>query len=122
MPRRQRILNRIAALVALCALGALAVAGGAHAQRQDQGGAAAAINEAVQEGTNPYRPDPSATPASIQSDECRALAEQIAQAPKREYRATEPAIETAQGRMLPELERDRPKKSLQQAYREKCTQ
>ncbi|PZX30356.1 putative lipoprotein [Cupriavidus phytorum] len=122
MPRRQRILNRFAALVAHCALGALAVACGAHAQTQDQGGAAAAINEAVQQGTNPYRPDPSATPASIQSDECRALAEQIAQAPKREYRATEPAIETAQGRMVPELERDRPKQSLQQAYREKCTQ
>ncbi|MCO4889972.1 hypothetical protein MKD50_11370 [Cupriavidus sp. WGtm5] len=119
MPRRQRILTRIAALVAF---GALVVACGAHAQRQDQGGAAAAINDAVQQGTNPYRPDPSATPASIQSDECRALAEQIAQAPKREYRATGPAIETAQGRMVPELERDRPKKSLQQAYQEKCTQ
>ena len=116
MPRRQRILTRIAALAAL------AVACGAHAQKPDQGGAAAAINEAVQQGTSPYRPDPSATPGSIQSDECRALAEQIAQAPKREYRATEPVIETAQGRMVPELERDRPKKSLQQAYREKCTQ
>lgn len=119
MPRRQRILNRIPALVAL---GALAVACGAHAQRQDQDGAAAAINEAVQEGISPYRPDPSATPASVRSDECRALAEQIAQAPKRTYRATEPTIETAQGRKVPELERDRPRKSLQQAYQEKCTQ
>ncbi|SOY53703.1 putative lipoprotein [Cupriavidus taiwanensis] len=116
MPGRQRSLIRIAAVAAL------AVACGAHAQRQDQGGAAAAINEAVQQGTTPYRPDSAATPASIQSDECRALAEQIAQAPKREYRATAPAIETAQGRMVPELERDRPKQSLQQAYREKCAQ
>ncbi|MEM5273505.1 hypothetical protein VSR17_00525 [Cupriavidus taiwanensis] len=115
MPRRQRSLTRIAAVAALAACGA-------HAQGQDQGGAAAAINEAVQQGTTPYRPDPAATPASIQSDECRALAEQIAQAPKREYRATAPAIETAQGRMVPELERERPKQSLQQAYREKCTQ
>ncbi|SOZ36884.1 hypothetical protein [Cupriavidus neocaledonicus] len=116
MPTRQRILTRVAAVAAL------AVACGAHAQRPDQGGADAAINEAVQQGTSPYRPDPSATPASIQSDECRALAEQIAQAPRREYRATESTIETAQGRVVPGLERDRPKKSLQQAYREKCTQ
>ncbi|WP_265922273.1 hypothetical protein [Cupriavidus nantongensis] len=115
MPTRQRILTRIAALATVV------VACGAHAQTPDQGGAAAAINEAVQQGTNPYRPDPSATPGSIQSDECRALAEQIAQAPKREYRATQPSIETAQGRKVPELERDRPKKALQRAYREKCT-
>lgn len=116
MPRRQRILIRLAAVATL------AVASGVHAQRPDQGGAAAAINDAVQQGTTPYRPDPAATPGSIQSDECRALAAQIAQAPKREYRATGPAIETAQGRMVPELERDRPRKSLQQAYREKCAQ
>ncbi|MDQ0141067.1 hypothetical protein [Cupriavidus necator] len=116
MPRPQRALLRVAAVAAF------AVACGAQAQRPDQGGAAAAINEAVQQGTSPYRPDPAATPGSLQSDECRALAAQIAQAPKREYRATEPAIETAQGRMVPELERDRPRKSLQQAYREKFTQ
>ncbi|UIF86615.1 hypothetical protein [Cupriavidus sp. UYPR2.512] len=109
-------------LIRIAAIAALAMACSAHAQRPDGDSAAAAINEAVQQGTTPYRPDPAATPGSIQSDECRALAAQIAEAPKREYRATQPAIETAQGRMIPELERDRPKKSLQQAYREKCTQ
>ncbi|WP_432259160.1 hypothetical protein [Cupriavidus sp. TMH.W2] len=117
MPSRQRTLTRIAAIAAL------ALACSAHAQKPDgDNAAAAAINEAVQQGTTPYRPDPAATPGSIQSDECRALAAQIAEAPKREYRATQPAIETAQGRKVPELERDRPKKSLQQAYREKCAQ
>lgn len=117
MPSRQRTLTRIAAVAAL------ALACGAHAQKPDgDSAAAAAINEAVQQGTTPYRPDPAATPGSIQSDECRALAAQIANAPKREYRATQPAIETAQGRVVPELQRARPKKSLQQAYREKCAQ
>ncbi|QEZ45542.1 hypothetical protein [Cupriavidus oxalaticus] len=115
MPSRQRILIRLAALATL------AVACSAQAQKQDgQGAAAAAINEAVQQGTTPYRPDPDATPASIESAECRELAAQIAVAPKREYRATDSTIETAQGRQVPELERERPRKSLQQAYQEKC--
>jgi hypothetical protein len=117
MPSRQRSLTRIAAIAAL------ALACSAHAQKPDgDGAAAAAINEAVQQGTTPYRPDPAATPGSILSDECRDLAAQIAEAPKREYRATQSSIETAQGRKVPELERDRPRKSLQQAYQEKCTQ
>ncbi|AGW88781.1 MULTISPECIES: hypothetical protein [Cupriavidus] len=108
-------------LIRLAAIAALAMAGSAHAQKPDgQGAAAAAINEAVQEGTTPYRPDPAATPGSIQSAECRELADQIATAPKREYRTSGQGIETAQGRTMPELERERPRKTLQQAYQEKC--
>ncbi|WP_367394853.1 hypothetical protein [Cupriavidus sp. Agwp_2] len=117
MSSRQRNLIRLAAVATL------AMACSVHAQKQDgQGAAAAAINEAVQQGTTPYRPDPAATPGSIESAECRELAAQIATAPKREYRTTDSTIETAQGRQIPELERERPRKSLQQAYQEKCTQ
>lgn len=82
-----------------------------------------AINDAVQQGTTPYRPLPpsqqAGSPGNLDA-ECQELAEQIAVAPKREYRTTAPTIETAQGRTVPELERDRPKKDLQKAYRDKC--
>lgn len=115
MPSRQRTLVRVAVIAAL------AMAGGAHAQNpQGQASAAAAINEAVQQGTTPYRPDPAATPASIQSEECRELADQVAAAPRRKYRESGQGIENAQGRPVPQFERERPRKSLERAYREKC--
>ncbi|ODV41446.1 hypothetical protein AWV79_36155 [Cupriavidus sp. UYMMa02A] len=53
---------------------------------------------------------------------CRELAAQIAGAPKREYQVGGQSIETSQGRTVPELERERPKRELQEAYRVKCTQ
>ncbi|WP_354685732.1 hypothetical protein [Cupriavidus necator] len=114
MPSRQRTLIRVAAIAAL------AVAGSAHAQNPQGRGAAAAISEAVQQGTTPYRPDPDATAASIQSEECRELADQVAVAPRRQYRESAQGIENAQGRPVPQIERNRPRRTLQQAYREKC--
>jgi hypothetical protein len=99
---------------------ALGASCSAHAQRQDgKDAAAAAIGNAVQEGSSPYRPESSGDAAA---NECRELAAQIAGAPKREYQVGGKSIETSQGRMVPELERERPKKELQQAYRDKCTQ
>lgn len=98
---------------------ALSAACSAHAQRQDGKDAAeAAIGNAVQEGSSPYRPG---THSESLAAECRELAAQIGGAPKREYQVGGQSIETSQGRMVPELERERPKKELQEAYRVKCT-
>lgn len=58
----------------------------------------------------------------MDSAECRELAAQIGGAPKREYKTTGQGIETAQGRTVPELQRSRPRKELQEAYKAKCTQ
>lgn len=99
---------------------ALGAACSAHAQRQDgKDAAAAAIGNAVQEGSSPYRPESRGEAAAA---ECRELAAQIAGAPKREYQVGGQSIETSQGRMVPELERERPRKELQEVYREKCTE
>ncbi len=77
------------------------------------------IENAVQEGSSPYHPESRGEAASA---ECRELAAQIADAPKREYQVGGQSIETSQGRTVPELERERPKRELQEAYRVKCTQ
>ncbi len=113
----QRQLKRVFRLAVIVALGA---ACSAHAQRQDgKDAAAAAIGNAVQEGSSPYRPE---TRSESLAAECRDLAAQIGGAPKREYQVSRQSIETSQGRALPELERERPKKELQEAYRVKCTE
>ena len=82
-----------------------------------------AISDAVQQGTTPYRPVPPSEQAGSLGNldaECQDLADQIAAAPKREYHTTKPTVENAQGSMLPEVARERPKKDLQKAYRDKC--
>jgi hypothetical protein len=105
---------RVAVMVALGA------ACNAHAQQQDgKDAAAAAIGNAVQEGSSPYRPE---SRSDALAAECRELAAQIGGAPKRDYQVSGQSIETSQGRMVPELERERPRKALQEAYRTKCTQ
>lgn len=83
------------------------------------------ISEAVQGGETPYRPlTPAQTRASQSLDvECRQLADQIANTSRqRRYESTGPAIENAQGRTSPSLERDNTRKQLERAYRDKCTQ
>lgn len=111
--------SRFKAMFRLAAILALGTVCSAHAQRQDGKDAAAeAIGNAVQEGTSPYRPG---SRSESLAAECRELAAQIAGAPKREYQVGGQSIETAQGRVVPELERQRPKKELQEAYRTKCT-
>lgn len=113
----QSQMKRVFRIAVIVALGA---ACSAHAQRQDgKDAAAAAIENAVQEGSTPYRPE---SRAQSLADECRELAAQIGGAPKREYQTSGQSIETAQGRMVPEIERERPKRELQEAYRVKCTE
>lgn len=109
--------------VALAGAAFAACAQGPSPQATDRANINDAISDAVQQGTTPYRPVPPGQQAGAPGNldaECQELADQIATAPKREYRTTAPTIETAQGRNLPELERDRPKKDLQKAYRDKC--
>ncbi|KWR90003.1 hypothetical protein [Cupriavidus sp. IDO] len=115
MPSRPGTLSRIVVAVAL------ATASIAYAQGPSKDPAAAAIGEAIQQGETPYRPEGQMSRAQIDSAECRELAAQIGGAPKREYKTTGQGIETAQGRTMPELQRNRPRKELQEAYKAKCT-
>ncbi len=116
--RRQAIASCTAAFAAL-------TFADVYAQPSESGNAAInqAISNAVQEGTNPYHPmSPQSAGQTSQEEVCRELASQIATAPKREYKTTGGTIDTAQGRSIPELERDTPRKDLQKLYQEKCTQ
>ncbi|QEZ46249.1 hypothetical protein [Cupriavidus oxalaticus] len=103
---------------------ALGSASTALAQQSPPKGAAGAISEAVQEGTNPYRPPsaPTLDPDQITRDKCESLKEQYnATSKKRSYQTTTTATQNAQGRPVPKIERDKSRKELQQAYRDNCT-
>ncbi|WP_439685144.1 DUF4148 domain-containing protein [Cupriavidus oxalaticus] len=105
----------------LLALGSVSAA---LAQQSPPQGAAGAISEAVQEGTNPYRPPsaPTLDPDQITRDKCESLKEQYnATSKKRTYQSSGPATQTAQGRTIPKIERDKSRKELEQAYRDNCT-
>jgi len=92
------------------------------AQRQDGAATAAdAISDAVQEGHNPYRPEPAAPQSgNVNSAECQELLREYNATPKREYQATGPSITTSQGRVVQGLERDRSRKDLEETYKAKC--
>ena len=94
----------------------------APAAAQTTDNATEAISEAVRSGETPYRPLPAgpANAGDAESAECQSLRERIAVAPKREYHADGPMIEDSQGRSFPGLTRERPRKELEQAYRDNC--
>ncbi|MBP0628525.1 MULTISPECIES: hypothetical protein [unclassified Cupriavidus] len=103
---------------------ALGSATAALAQQSPGPGAAGAISEAVQEGTNPYRPPSAHTPDPDEARraKCEALEEQYnALSKQRTYQSSGPGTQTAQGRTIPKIERDKTRKQLQQAYRDNCT-
>ncbi|MEN7530212.1 MULTISPECIES: hypothetical protein [unclassified Cupriavidus] len=106
---------------------------GSMAWAQPQSGAssaAAAISEAVQDGSNPYRPPSAPNPndksnASYE-DQRRARCDQLLQdindtSRKRTYKSPGTATTNAQGEAVPKLERDKTLKRLQQSYRDNCS-
>lgn len=106
------------------ALLALGSASTGLAQQSPPKGAAGAISEAVQEGSNPYRAPstPTLDPDQITREKCESLKDQYnATSKKRSYQSSGPATQTAQGRTIPKIERDKSRKELEQAYRENCT-
>lgn len=115
-------------LLWLAALPALASTAFAQAQPSREQGAAAAISEAVQEGSNPYRPpsaptpDANATPEEARRAKCRALMDEYNATPgQRAYTSPGTATQNAQGRAVPKIERDQARKNIEQTYRENCT-
>ncbi|AGW89623.1 MULTISPECIES: hypothetical protein [Cupriavidus] len=95
----------------------------ALAQRASTEGAASAISDAVQGGTNPYR-----APAAVTQDpeeaarvKCEELKEQYNATSKRRSYHSGPGTQNAQGRTIPKIERDKTRKQLQQVYRDNCT-
>ncbi|WP_454741590.1 hypothetical protein [Cupriavidus necator] len=100
----------------------LGCASAALAQPAPTEGAAGAISEAVQGGTNPYRPPSAATqdPEEAERAKCEALMEQYNATKKRSYHSG-PGTQNAQGRTIPKIERDKTRKQLQQVYRDNCT-
>lgn len=103
---------------------ALGCASTALAQRAATEGAASAISDAVQGGTNPYRAPSAASqdPEEAARAKCEELREQYnATSKKRSYHSSGPGTQTAQGRTIPKIERDKTRKQLQQAYRDNCT-
>lgn len=96
----------------------------AMAQSPATNGAAGAISDAVQEGTHPYRPPSGAStsPEENARARCEALKEQYnAASRQRSYSSPGAATQTAQGRTIPKIERDKTREELQQAYRDNCT-
>ncbi len=78
----------------------------------------------MQGGASPYRPPSAASPDPEEAAraKCEALKEQYnATSKKRSYQSSGPATQTAQGRTIPRIERDKTRKQLQQAYRDNCT-
>jgi hypothetical protein len=98
---------------------------GAHcfAHAQQDGAAADAISDAVQEGHSPYHP--SRVPAAsdkINSAECQELLERFTATSNRAYQPSSGRpITTSQGRVVPGLERDRARDDLIDTFRAKCT-
>ncbi|MEM5428253.1 hypothetical protein [Cupriavidus oxalaticus] len=108
----------------LTGLLALGSASTALAQQSPPKGAAGAISEAVQEGSNPYRPPsaPTLDPDQITRDKCESLKDQYnAASKKRTYQSTTTTTQNAQGRPITKVERDKSRKELQQVYRDNCT-
>ena len=107
-------------LVLLCGVGA--------AQAQAPAGDKAinsAISDAVQGGESPYRPlSPAQTKRAQSLDaQCQELGERLnATSRQRKYDDSGRSVENAQGRSVPTIERDKTRKSLQAAYKAKCTE
>ncbi|QYY30462.1 MULTISPECIES: hypothetical protein [Cupriavidus] len=88
------------------------------------GGAANAISEAVQGGSNPYRPPSggSTDPEEARRAKCEALKEEFnATSKQRAYESSGTSTHNAQGRPVPKIERDTTRKDLQETYRANCT-
>jgi hypothetical protein len=84
-----------------------------------------AISDAVQGGESRYRPlTPAQTRAAQNLDvQCRDLAEKLNAMPrKRKYDEGGRPVENAQGRSVATVERDKSRKSLEAAYKAKCTE
>ncbi|CAM3087036.1 Lipoprotein [Cupriavidus taiwanensis] len=114
------LISRQCMAVALLALGCTA----ASAQQGSAPDAAGAIAEAVQGGASPYRPPAAASedPDDARRAKCESLKAQYnATSKQRAYQSSGPATQTAQGRTIPKIERDKSRKSLQEAYRANCT-
>ncbi len=94
------------------------------AQTASGQGAANAISEAVQEGSNPYRPPAggSTDPEEARRAKCEALKDEFnATSKQRSYQSPGTATQNAQGRPVPKIERDKSRKALQETYRANCT-
>lgn len=117
------VVKHVQRLLPLAGLLAASFAMPAQAQSSQGGGAAAAISEAVQEGSNPYRPPAAATtdPEAAKRARCEALMQEANAAKKRSYSSPGTATLDAQGRPVPKLERDTPRKDIRQAYEANCT-
>ncbi|RZT30776.1 hypothetical protein [Cupriavidus agavae] len=117
-------------LLPLAALLVLIPGSSVWAQAQGTSGAAAAISDAVQEGSNPYRPPSAPNPndktnASYE-DQRRARCDQLLRdinetSNQRSYKSPGTATTNAQGGAVPKLERDKTLKRLQQSYRDNCS-
>ncbi|SPR96684.1 hypothetical protein [Cupriavidus taiwanensis] len=112
------LISRQSVAAALLALGCTA------AGAQQAPDAAGAIAEAVQGGASQYRPPAAASedPDEARRARCESLKAQYnATSKQRSYQSAGPATQTAQGRTIPRIERDKSRKSLQEAYRANCT-
>lgn len=108
----------------LTALMTLGVATTSLAQSAPGTGAANAISDAVQEGSNPYRPPSggSTDPEEARRAKCEALKEEFnATSKKRTYESSGTSTQNAQGRPVPKIERGTTRKDLQETYRANCT-
>lgn len=109
-------------LTGLMVLGLASTARAQTAPGQGQG-AANAISEAVQGGTNPYRPPSggSTDPEEARRAKCEALKDEFNGTSKqRTYQSPGTATQNAQGRPIPKIERDKSRKALQETYRANC--
>lgn len=108
----------------IAAAGALTIVLGLPAQAQTvPSSGAAAISDAVREGSNPYRPPSasSASPADAKRERCDALLQELNGTSKqRAYTSPGTATQSAQGRAIPKLERDKSRKQLEETYRANC--
>lgn len=120
MASPQRLLSLVVLLALHCSMPA-------WAQSRESSGAAA-ISEAVREGSNPYRPpsapnpNANATPEEARRARCDQLLQDINETSKqRTYTSSGTATQNAQGRAVPKIERDKTRKKLQQSYRDNCS-
>jgi len=89
-----------------------------------KGNAAAAISDAVQDGSSPYRPPSAADPSPEEAKraKCEALKDQYnGTSTARSYSSSGTATQNAQGRAVPKIERDKSRQSLEDTYRANCT-
>lgn len=120
MPHDTKSALRLLPVAVLLAAGA---AMPVHAQPAQNPGAAA-ISEAVQEGSNPYRPPstPTANPQDAKRARCEDMLRELSGMSKqRGYTSPGTATQSAQGRNIPKIERDDTRKQLEQTYRANCT-